>query len=75
MAGLPRWGACELTGVPTERSWWLAVIGATRHSERTMTTVLIATALFCLSLPAALLLALVYNDRDAQRAEHGTDLR
>ena len=38
-----------------------------------MTTILISVALLCLSLPAAILAALVHNDRDARRAEHGTE--
>lgn len=39
-----------------------------------MTAILIASALFCLSLPAALLAALAYNDRDARRAEAGNEI-
>ena len=41
---------------------------------RPMTAILIASALFCLSLPAALLAALAYNDRDARRAEAGNEI-
>lgn len=36
-------------------------------------TILIAAALLCLSLPAAVLAALVHNDWAARRAEHGND--
>ena len=38
-----------------------------------MTVVIFAAAMLCLSIPAAILAALVYNDMDARRAEQGTD--
>jgi hypothetical protein len=38
-----------------------------------MVALLIAAALLCLALPAALLAALYYNDFDARRAEQGID--
>lgn len=37
-------------------------------------TILITAALLCLGLPAAVLIALVHNDRDARRAEQGNEL-
>jgi hypothetical protein len=38
-----------------------------------MVALLIAAALLCLAMPAALLAALFYNDYDARRAERGID--
>ncbi len=38
-----------------------------------MVALLIAAALLCLAMPAALLAALFYNDYDARRAERGMD--
>jgi hypothetical protein len=35
---------------------------------------LIIAALICLGLPAAIVAALVHNDRDSRRAEYGNDL-
>lgn len=36
-----------------------------------MTILLITAALLCLLVPAAVMAALYYNDRDARRAEYG----
>jgi hypothetical protein len=38
-----------------------------------MVTILVATALLCVSLPVAFVTALVMNDRDARRADLGVE--